>query len=47
MDTGSRSLLIAAVLIAIISAYLTLAGAAYERVSRAALRAQMSRSLAV
>ena len=43
MDTGSRSLLIAAVLIAIISAYLTLAGAAYERVSRAALRARHER----
>ena len=45
MDTGSRSLLIAAVLIAIISAYLTLAGAAYERVSRAALRARHERGL--
>lgn len=43
MDTGSRLLLAAAILILILSAYFTLAGTAYEKVSRSALRARHER----
>lgn len=43
MDTGSRLLLAAAVILLIFSAYFTLAGTAFARVSRSALRLRQER----